>query len=338
MVQSVAGSLAAVGEQPNSTRSVLTAFVVAVALIAVSCSSDAADDAGDESSTGDSTTTEQATTTTVLAAPADIVVVAHRGASAYAPEHTFAAYDLAVEQGADYLEQDLQMTADGELVVLHDPTLERTVRGPAEACAGAVADKTLARLRECDAGTWFNEANPDLADESFVGSEIPTLAAVLERYGTSVRYYIEIKDPDSAPGMEEALIDLLDEAGLLDGAGPDQVIIQSFSEAGLQRVRDLAPDLPLVQLVSPTDPALDEIRLIEIASYAMGIGPSAVLVDADRVAAAHEQCLVVHPYTVDDPAAMDAMLEMGVDGMFTNVPDVLVAQREGVKRPEHCGT
>lgn len=313
-------------------------IVVAVALFAVSCSSDSTEGDGDEASSEESTTTEQATTTTVLAAPEEVVVIAHRGASAYAPEHTFAAYDLAVEQGADYLEQDLQMTADGELVVLHDETLERTVRGPAELCTGTVADRTLEDLRNCDAGRWFNDANPELADESFVGLAIPTMAEVLERYGTSVRYYIEIKDPDSSPGMEEALVDVLDAAGLLDGGGPRQVIIQSFSEAGLQRVRDLAPDLPLVQLVRATDPALDETRLIEIATYAMGIGPSAVLVDADRVAAAHEQCLVVHPYTVDDPSAMDSLMGIGVDGLFTNAPDVLVERRDGVDRPEHCGT
>ena len=80
--------------------------------------------------------------------PPGPIVIAHRGASGYAPEHTFASYDLAVEKGADYLEQDLQLTADGVLVVLHDATLDRTARGPAASCTGPVSEKTLAQVQE----------------------------------------------------------------------------------------------------------------------------------------------------------------------------------------------
>lgn len=289
---------------------------------------------GDDSPTDTGTDTSAATT--LPAPPSAAVVIAHRGASAYAPEHTFAAYDLALEQGADYLEQDLQLTADGELVVLHDQTLDRTARGPAASCTGTVITKTLAQLRECDVGSWFNEAHPDLAEPEYVGLRIPTMREVFERYGSATRYYIETKAPQEQPGMEQALLDLLDEMAPTVAAGdPNRVLIQSFSAESLQLVHSTRPGLPLVQLlaVGPVDGAkLDEIR-----TYAVGIGPSSSIVDPSLVADAHTRCLAVHPYTVDSPDEMSELLRAGVDGMFTNTPDRLVQQREQLPAPpEHC--
>lgn len=266
-------------------------------------------------------------------------VVAHRGASAYAPEHTFAAYDLALEQGADYIEQDLQLTSDGELVVLHDETLDRTARGPAESCTGPVHTKTLEQLRQCDVGSWFNEAHPELVDPAFAGLRIPTMREVIERYGDDARYYIETKAPDAQPGMEEALLDLLDETKLTGerAARSRQVIVQSFSAESLQRIHDRQPDLPLVLLLSTSGTPIAASRLDDAAELAIGIGPAAVNVDAALVEAAHERCLDVHPYTVDDPTTMTTLLAAGVDGMFTNAPDVLLAQRTTAPAPPaHC--
>lgn len=254
------------------------------------------------------------------------VVIAHRGASAYAPEHTFAAYDLAVEQGADYLEQDLQITADGVLVVLHDDVLDRVARGPAESCTGPVSDKTVAQLRQCDVGSWFNEAFPDRADPAYVGLAIPTMAEVLERYGPDVRYYIEIKSPDDSPGMEAALLDVLDEAGVGDRSDRS-VLIQSFSADSLRVLHDRRPELPLVQLLTASTEAIDPAAFDDIATYAVGVGPSKANVDAAFVDGAHRRCLVVHPYTVDDPAEMSSLIALGADGLFTNAPDVLLGVR-----------
>jgi glycerophosphoryl diester phosphodiesterase len=253
-------------------------------------------------------------------------VVAHRGASGYAPEHTFAAYDLALEQGADYLEQDLQMTADGVLVVLHDDVLDRVARGPVESCTGPVADKTLAQLGQCDVGTWFNEAYPDRADPAYVGLRIPTMEEVLETYGPDVRYYIEIKSPDDTLGMEAALLDLLDEAGL--GQRSDgSVLIQSFSADSLKVLHGTRPDLPLVQLLTASAQPIAPSALDDIATYATGVGPSKANVDAAFVEEAHRRCLLIHPYTVDDPSEMAALVALGVDGMFTNRPDELLTVR-----------
>src|SRR6476661_5933958 len=170
-----------------------------------------------------------------LPSPPEIAIIAHRGASGHAPEHTFAAYDRAVDMGADYLEQDLQMTADGELVVLHDETLDRTTDA-----SGPVAERTLDQLRGLDAGSWF--------DPRFAGERIPTLDAVLTRYGHDQRYYIETKAPGD--GMEERLVELLRRHGLIEPAHEHwQVLIQSFSEPSLRLMRELEPRLPLIQLV-----------------------------------------------------------------------------------------
>ena len=253
-----------------------------------------------------------------------VLVVGHRGASGRAPEHTLAAYDLAVAQGADYLEQDLQLTRDGVLVVLHDPTLDRTARGPGANCTGRVIEKTLAQLRTCDVGSWFNAAFPELARAEYVGLRIPTLDEVLARYRHQASYYIETKNPEDAPGMEERLLAILDAHALRGpaAAARRRVLVQSFSEPSLRRLHALDPSLPLVQLVggpANTSPAI-RARLAAVAAYAVGIGPGKGAVDAALVRAAHARCLDVHPYTVDDAAEMRALVALGVDGMFTNFP------------------
>lgn len=258
------------------------------------------------------------------AAPA--LAIGHRGASGYAPEHTIASYDLAISLHADYIEQDLQLTKDGVLVALHDPTLDRTARGPAENCKGLVIEKTLAQIKTCDVGVWFNERFPDLARAEYVGQRIPTLDEVFARYRHSVNYYIETKNPEEAPGMEEALLALLDRYNLRRPAVERwQVLIQSFSPASLQKIHALDGSLPLIQLYPGMTSAAIQATLDVVDDYAVGIGPSQGSVDAPLVAAAHARCLDLHPYTVNDAASMQRLLDLGVDGMFTNFLDRLNA-------------
>lgn len=240
-------------------------------------------------------------------APEELVVIAHRGASARAPEHTFAAYDRALALGADWLEQDLQLSADNVLVVLHDETLDRTARGPESDCTGPVREKTLAQIRRCDVGAWF-------APE-FAGARIPTLREVFLRYGTDARYYVETKNPEAAPGMEEALLALLREL-------PREVIVQSFSAASLRRLHALDPDLPLVRLFGRrSGPAEIRDALPEVATYAVGIGPYHENVGRTLVDAAHEHGLVVHAWTVNDPAELRRLASIGADGVFTDLSE-----------------
>jgi glycerophosphoryl diester phosphodiesterase len=255
----------------------------------------------------------------------DVQVIAHRGASFDAPEHTYAAYDLALQLGADWIEQDLQLTRDGQLVVLHDDSLDRTARGPREACTGLVRERTLAELERCEVGSWFNAKYPERAEGRYVGERISTLDAVLTRYTDRARFYIETKNPDEAPGMEEALLALLRTHRLVGrGAPRDRVVIQSFSPASLQRIRALDASVPLVQLIhEPIAPDSVDWVLTQVAGYASGIGPSRRIVTADLVQRAHALGLVVHPYTVNDPANMSLLLGLGVDGMFTDRPALL---------------
>jgi glycerophosphoryl diester phosphodiesterase len=260
------------------------------------------------------------------AGPEPLVLnIAHRGASGLAPEETFPAWDLALKQGADYIEQDLHMTLDGVLVTIHDATLDRTARGPAANCTGPVATKTLAQLKTCDMGSWFNETYPQYASRDYIGLRIPTLEEVFTRYGTRVNYYIETKDPQTAPLMEEELLRLLKKHGLLELAITRwQVLIQSFFPDSLENIHALKPELPLIQLYPPDVSREFILETMSTArTYAVGIGPASADVDAGVVAGAHEICLAVHPYTVNDQAEMSRLITAGVDGMFTDWPSRL---------------
>lgn len=232
--------------------------------------------------------------------------------------------------GAEVLELDLQMTADGALVVLHDPILNRTARGPEESCTGPIDALTLDQVRTCDAGSWFNEAFPDLADPAFAELGIPTLDEVLARYGDDVSWYIETKKLLAGEGMEEALVASLEAAGFTpDAEATQRIIVQSFDESSLRTVHALRPDLSLAQLISLGERP-DAQRLDAIAEYADGITPNWLDVDEALVAAAGDACLTVIPYTVDEPSDMVGLLELGVHGIITNHPDLalpLVAER-----------
>jgi len=256
-------------------------------------------------------------------APPEPALIAHRGASTLAPEHTLAAYDLAIEIGADYLEHDLQLTADGVLVILHDDTLDRTASGPAKNCSGAVAEKTLAQLETCDFGAWFAERDPVVGNR-FAGQRIVTLEALFTRYGKSVRYYIETKQPEEAPGMEQALVSLLAAHDLLPVGPHDRsVMVQSFSTASLRKLHALRPELPLVRLLDEGErPAL-----AELSEIAVGIGPNQGDVDEDLIASAHRHGLVIHPWTVNARPEMARLLDLGVDGVFTDNSELFMEVR-----------
>src|SRR5215207_5803486 len=257
-------------------------------------------------------------------ADAPVLNIGHRGASGYAPEHTIPSYDLALKMGADYIEQDLQLTKDGVLVAMHDETLDRTARGPKNNCTGPVIEKTLAQIKTCDVGSWFNEAYPQYAKSEYVGLKVPTLEEIFQRYGRSVNYYIETKNPEAAPGMEEELLRLMDEYGLIEAAAENwQVLIQSFSPESLMKIHELEPSLPLIQLYWSGSSKTIQRDLETASTYAVGIGPYKKDVDAELVAAAHELCLAVHPYTVNTVEEMESLISLGVDGMFTNFPDRL---------------
>ncbi|WP_372508812.1 glycerophosphodiester phosphodiesterase [Pseudalkalibacillus decolorationis] len=254
-----------------------------------------------------------------------ILNVSHRGASGYAPEHTIASYELGEEMKGDYIEVDLQMTKDGELIAMHDETLDRTTNG-----TGLVKDYTLAEIKQLDAGSWFNEKYPEKAKPEYAGLKVPTLEEVIQHFGKDERYYIETKSPDVYPGMEEELLEILEEYNLLGPNAPSsKVLIQSFSPESLKKVHQLNPDVPLVQLISYKKPAtITDEQINEYKKYAVGLGMSYTKIDQDYVQKVRSHGLLIHPYTVNEKEDMQRLLEWGVTGMFTNYPDRL---REVIK-------
>lgn len=253
------------------------------------------------------------------------LLVAHRGASGYAPEHTLAAYDLANAQGADFVEQDLQFTKDGELICLHDPDLERTTN-VAELFPGRATlrdplktgtpkrgwyavDFTLAEIKRLDAGSWFNRANPFASSPAYVGQRVPTMGEAIKLVGNRAGLYIELKHFSfyKSLGFDSAarLAEILKAHGYDRPSQRDRIFVQSFYKEGLLRMREVAPGYARVQLL-PMETAGREKDTstvtpklaAEIAAYAKGVGPSkSLLKSADDVATFHKAGLVIHPYT-----------------------------------------
>lgn len=157
------------------------------------------------------------------------MVIAHRGASAYAPENTLAAFDLALQMGACQLELDVQLTADEHIVVIHDDTVNRTTNA-----VGLVISYTLAALKDLDAGSWFGT--------QFVGERILTLEEVLKRYKGRVHFHIEIKG--QSPNLSSRTADLIRKYGM-----QEQVTITSFQKERLEEMRNYAPEFPTAWLV-----------------------------------------------------------------------------------------
>ncbi|SEM51909.1 glycerophosphodiester phosphodiesterase [Nonomuraea pusilla] len=258
------------------------------------------------------------TAATVIAGPATtalsdtVTAVAHRGASAYAPENTVAAVELAAAQGADMVEVDVQETRDHQLVLMHDTTLARTTDVESVhpgLSPWRVADLTLAQIRRLDAGSWFGR--------QYAGQRVPTLAEVLDVAGDAgVGLLVELKDPRLHPGVEERLAAELrrDPAWLRDG----RLVVQSFDWASMQTFHRLLPGVPVGLLGrAPTS------RLAELARYADQVNPPYETLSAEYVKLVHQAGLRVFAWTVDSPDAMRRMIAYGVDGVITNRPRVL---------------
>ncbi|MGH0924524.1 glycerophosphodiester phosphodiesterase [Bacillus pacificus] len=240
--------------------------------------------------------------------------IAHRGASAYAPEHTIAAYKLGQQLKGDYIEIDLQMTKDGYLVAMHDETLNRTTNG-----TGLVKEHTLEEIKQLNAGSTYNKKYPNLAKKEYENAKVPTLEEVIEVFGYDANYYIETKSPDEYPGMEEKLLEIINHYEI-----QDKVIIQSFSEESLQKIHSLNVNIPLVQLLSYKKAVqLTESEIEKYSTYCIGLGMNYKYIDSAYVKKIKKQGLEVHPFTVDNEADMKKLLLWGVDGMFTNYPNRL---------------
>ncbi|WP_328899649.1 glycerophosphodiester phosphodiesterase family protein [Streptomyces sp. NBC_00441] len=254
-------------------------------------------------------------------------VYAHRGASAYAPENTLRSVDKADALGFDWVENDVQLTRDGVVVVIHDTDLRRTTNAEEvfpDRAPWAVKDFTAAEISRLDAGGWFGPA--------YAGTRVPTLHQYLKRLGhNGQNLLLEIKSPESYPGIERATLRVLDEEGWLDTSHVrSRLVIQSFGADSVRTVHSLRPDVVTGFLGAP---AVSELPAY--AAFADQINPSYTGLSSGYVTAAHAlkgphgKALQVNPWTVNGAAAARRVEGMGVDGIITNTPDVVRAATRG---------
>ncbi|CAL9606738.1 Glycerophosphodiester phosphodiesterase [Streptomyces sp. enrichment culture] len=261
------------------------------------------------------------------------VVVAHRGASAYAPENTLAAVDKAAELGIDWVENDVQRTKDGELVVLHDDSLRRTTDAEEvfpDRAPWKVKDFTAAEIARLDAGSWFGAA--------YAGARVPTLEEYVDRVEHHhQKLLLEIKNPELYPGIERETLKVLGNEGWLDRRHVvGRLVVQSFSADSVRTVHELKPAVKTGFLGTP--PVSD---LPAYAEFTDQINPSYGSLSPAYVSAVqafdgpHGRPLEVFAWTVDDADAARLTAGYGVDGIITNRPDVIRdATRGGVPGTE----
>ncbi|TCP58860.1 glycerophosphoryl diester phosphodiesterase [Tumebacillus sp. BK434] len=237
-----------------------------------------------------------------LVVPAQLPLIAHRGAAMLAPENTIPAFDAAVALQAESLELDVQMSRDGVLVVLHDSTVDRTTNGK-----GAVKELTFAELRALDAGVKF--------DQTFRGTKVPTLDEVLTRYGRSTGLLLELKVPSRYPGIEEKLAALLRQHQL--DTADSNVVVHSFDSRSLQQFHLHAPDVPVGVLIKRSD-KLNEAQLRRYAAFADSIHPNLKLVTPSLVEQVHELGMKIIPWTAQSPEDIQVLAAAGVDAVITD--------------------
>ncbi|MEN2418477.1 glycerophosphodiester phosphodiesterase family protein [Streptomyces rimosus] len=250
-----------------------------------------------------------------------VVTVAHRGASAYAPENTLAAVDAAADLGFAWVENDVQRTKDGELVILHDTSLARTTNVEQVFPGRApwnVADFTLAEIEKLDAGSWFGP--------KFTGERVPTLEDYMDTVeDNDQNLLLEIKSPELYPGIERQILKELREDGWLDRDHVRRrLVVQSFSADSVKKVHSLRPDIKTGFLGTPA-----VAELPKYAAFADQINPQYKSIDAGYVASVHKvkgphgRPLEVFTWTIDDAANAVKAAGQGVNGIISNKPDVV---------------
>jgi glycerophosphoryl diester phosphodiesterase len=233
------------------------------------------------------------------------LVIAHRGASSYAPENTVAAYDLALEMEVRHIELDVELTSDNQVVVIHDDTVDRTTDG-----TGPVTSYSLEALKSLDAGAWF--------DPQFSGQRIPTFEEVLGLYKGRLHFHTEIKG--RSPTLARHTADVIRKQGV-----EEQVTITSFQYERLREMRTYAPELPAGWLVREVNDTIiaqaHEIGLSQLC-------PQANTVTPELVYRLHAEGLFPRAWGVTNKELMAQVVHAGADGMTVNFPDKLITYLE----------
>ncbi|MFJ3642272.1 glycerophosphodiester phosphodiesterase [Streptomyces sp. NPDC090108] len=249
-------------------------------------------------------------------------VVAHRGASAYAPENTLPAVDKAAELGFTWVENDVQRTRDGRLVVIHDDTLARTTNVedvfPGRA-PWKVKDFTAAEIARLDAGGWYSPA--------YRGTRVPTLEQYMHRVERNhEKLLLEVKNPELYPGIEQQILKLLGNESWLDRQHRGRLIVQSFSADSVRTVHDLEPAVVTGFLGKPPVSELHEYaRFTDLINPSYGSLSAGYVSSVHSFTGPHTKRLGVFAWTVNDAAAARKVRGYGVDGIISNKPDVVRA-------------
>ena len=232
------------------------------------------------------------------------LVIAHRGASVYAPENTIAAFRLAAERGADAVELDAKLSSDGQVVVHHDRNLDRTTTG-----TGPLKARTLEELQLLDAGSHFNL--------SYTGERIPTLSEVFTEVASRLLINIELSNYTSPfDRLPETVVRLVQEFGL-----EKRVLLSSFNPVGLMKARKLAPEIPIGLLVSATIPRWLQ-SFFQLITPHEALHPPMSLVSEEMIEGQHRQGHWVNVWTVNELEHIRRFVHLGVDGVITDVPDL----------------
>ncbi len=236
-----------------------------------------------------------------------VMVIAHRGFSGAAPENTIAAFKKAIDLGVDMIELDVHLSQDGQVVVIHDDTLNRTTNGK-----GKVARYTLNELKQLDAGSWFGS--------QFSEEKIPTLKEVLELVRGQVLLNIELKEGDLGQYTMKDLADRslqeVERTGMLN-----QVLFASFDPSAIERIREKNPSISVALIYSKAWSFLHEAtggRPIPVLSC------RGTVLTQTNASQARQQGIKVLVWTVNTEEHMEHFLNMGIDGMITDYPDRLI--------------
>ena len=238
------------------------------------------------------------------------IVIAHRGLASVAPENTRASFQAALESKADYVECDVRLCADDTIVMMHDPSLDRTTSGQ-----GDLREKEFHEISDLDAGSWFSK--------EYSNETIPTFQEVFRMMKGKKRFVLDVKDAD----MAGALMHVLDE----EGASKDDVVIFSFEWRVIEESLKAQPDWDVVFLDDELseDPAVRKEELNQVSKIGCtGIGVSVQRIDQAFVAMAQGMGLEVYCYTANHPNHIKKLIELGVEAIISDRPDAVVEMAE----------
>ncbi len=231
-------------------------------------------------------------------------IIAHRGSTTHAPENTIAAFELAVSQNADAIELDVKLCADGQVIVIHDPTVDRTSGG-----SGKVLDLSLAALKELDAGSWFSA--------EFTGESIPTLGEVFEAVGKKIFINVELTNYTSIrDDLPDKVVDHVRKHDL-----EERVLFSSFNPLALRRTHRLLPETPIGLLALPGCAGAWARSwpghwVVPYQALHVEVGSTT----STLIARQHKKGHRIFAYTANDPEDMQRLFKLGVDGIFTDDP------------------